>query len=175
MRCIQDTTRRYSTLEWPGAAPDSAFDLLESGVSRRLRIAAGHSRSCCGTTVDLIAADPSDPSLPEQTRAALMGLTPGHAVAALELPELASGWIAMPGVDIRIDAQADLGGPAVAITFDDALALLSAPGAQDLIVSTIAVVPGRPTPPPGWDVVLTDVANVPLALGNRGHLAGCAA
>jgi hypothetical protein len=175
MRCIQDTIARLSVLEWPGAAPDHAFDLLESVLSRRLHIAAGNRRSCCGTAVDLVAADPADPTLPDPVRTALRTLTPGRAVGSTGFPELASGWIAMPGVDIRIGTHADLGGPVIAITFDDAVALLSAPGAEHLIVRTTAVVAGTPDSPPGWDVVRTDVTTVPLARESDCHHGGCAA
>ncbi|MDT5151831.1 MAG: hypothetical protein QOI01_3564 [Mycobacterium sp.] len=175
MRCIQDTVSRVSVLEMPGAAPDHAFDLLESVLSRRLHIAAGNRYSCCGAKIDLIAVDPADPTVPGPVRTALRTLTPGRAVASSDHPELASGWIAMPGVDIRVDTHADLGGPVIAITFDDALALLSAPGAQDLIVHTTVVVAGALEPPPGWDVVRTELATVPLTFANDGHLAGCAA
>jgi hypothetical protein len=59
MRCIQDTVSRVSVLEMPGAAPDHAFDLLESVLSRRLHIAAGNRYSCCGAKIDLIAVDPA--------------------------------------------------------------------------------------------------------------------
>ena len=175
MSCIQDTIARFAILEWQGAAPDYAFELLESVLSRRLHIEVGNRRSCCGAAVDLVAADPADPTLPGPVRTALRTLTPGCAVASTDFPELASGWIAMPGVDICVETQADLGGPVIVITFDDAVALLTAPGAQHLIVRTTAVVAGTPDPPPGWEVVRSDVTNVPLALENDGHLAGCAA
>jgi hypothetical protein len=175
MRCIQDTMARLSVLEWPGAAPDHAFDLLGSVLSRRLHISAGNRRSCCGAAVDLVAADPADPTLPDPVRTALRTLTPGRAVGSTEFPELASGWIAMPGVDIRIETHADLGGPVIAITFDDAVALLSAPGAEHLIVRTTAVVAGTPDSPAGWDVVRTDVTTVPLARESDCHHEGFAA
>jgi hypothetical protein len=81
----------------------------------------------------------------------------------------------MPGVDIRIGTHADLGGPVIAITFDDAVALLSAPGAEHLIVRTTAVVAGTPDSPPGWEVVRTDVTTVPLARESDCHHEGCAA
>lgn len=174
MSCTQDTIPRFSVLEWPGAASDAAFDLLKSVVGRQLHIAAGGSRSCCGVPFDLVAAEATDPSLPESARVVIGRLAPGHAVAALELSELTPGWIAMPGVDIRINAQADLGGAAVAITFDDALALLAAPGAVHLDVRTTATVSGtQETPPPGWRMVNAGVATVPL--GNPDHLVGCGA
>ena len=64
---------------------------------------------------------------------------------------------------------------ALAITFDDAVALLSAPGAEHLIVRTSAVVAGTPEASPGWDVVRTDVTTVPLAWESHRRHGGCEA
>lgn len=175
MHCIQDTMTRFSVFQWSGIAPDHAFDLLESVLSRRVHIAAGNRRSCCGATIELVAADPADPTLPDSVGTALRALTPGRAIGSTDFPELASGWIAMPGVDIRIETHADLGGPVIAITFDDAVALISAPGAEHLSIRTTAVVAGTQQEPPGWEVVRTDVAAVPLAWESYRHDAECAA
>jgi hypothetical protein len=182
MRCIQDTTRRacgFSAFEWDGPAPDAAFAAFGPVLGRRLHIAAGQGRSCCGAAIDLVAVEPGDLALPPAARAALRALAPGHAIAASTLPELAGGWIAMPGVDIRVGGTAELGGAAVAITFDDAVALLQAEGGHRLLVRTIAVVEHTPaSPPPGWSTVLRNVAEVgllPGAAATHDHLPGCAA
>jgi hypothetical protein len=164
--------------EWDGPAPDAAFAALGPLVSRRLHIAAG--RSCCGTAIDLVAVDPADSALPPATRQVLRDLAPGRVIAASTFSELAGGWIAVPGVNIAIAGTAALGGPVIAITFDDAVALLRADGGHRLLVRTTAVVVGHtPQPaPPGWRVMLRDVPEVPLLLGHataRGHLPGCAA
>jgi hypothetical protein len=179
MGCIQDTTGRLSAVEWAGAAPDAAFALLGPVLSRRLHIAAGHGRSCCNAAIGLVAADPADPTLPADTRAALGRLAPGQAVASTSLAELAGGWIAWPGVNIGVCAAGDLGGQVIAITFADAVAMLRSDGEHRLVVRTTAVVARTPRPvPPGWRVVLADVADVPLAHDQRavaGHRMGCAA
>ncbi len=174
MHCIQDTVSRFAALQWPGAAPDHAFDLLGPVLSRRLHIAAGSPRSCCGATLDLVAADPADPALSEAERTSLRALTPGRAVASTDLPELSGGWIAVPGIDIRIVGLADLGGPVIAITFADAVAMLSGPDARHLTVRTTAVV-AEAAAAPGWNVVRTGATTVPLACDTDAHLAGCAA
>jgi hypothetical protein len=179
MGCIQDTTRRLSAVEWAGAAPDQAFALLGPVLSRRLHIAAGHGHSCCNAAIGLVAADPADPTLPADTRAALRQLAPGQAVASNSLAELAGGWIAVPGVNIGVGATADLAGRVIAITFADAVAMLRSDGGHRLVVHTTAVVARTPRPvPPGWRVLLADVADVPLAHDHTsvaGHRAGCAA
>jgi hypothetical protein len=182
MRCIQDTTRRacgFSAFEWDGPAPDAAFAALGAVLSRRLHITAGQGRSCCGAMIDLVAVEPGDPTLPPATRSALRELAPGRAIAARTLAELAGGWIAMPGVDIRVGGTAELGGPAVAITFDDAVALLQADGGHRLLARTVAVVETAPRPiPRGWRTVLGEVPEVPLLPGHQhglDHLPGCAA
>ena len=124
--------------------------------------------------MDLVAADPADPALPENTRTALRALTPGQAIASTDLPELAGGWIAVPDMDIRIVGLADLGGPAVAITWADALAILSGPDARQLTVRTTAVV-AEAVAAPGWTIFRTGASTVPLAYNTDAHHAGCAA
>jgi hypothetical protein len=164
---------------WDGPAPDAAFASLGHVVGRRLHIAAGQDRSCCGAAIDLVAVDPADRALPSATRYALRDLAPGRAIAADTLTELAGGWIAMPGVTIAVAGTAGLGGPVVAITFDDAVALLRADGGHRLLVRTTAVVEHTRRPaPPGWRAVLRDVPEVPLLTGHatgHDHLPGCAA
>jgi hypothetical protein len=182
MPCIQDTTRLacgFSVFEWSGPAPDAAFAALGPVLSRRLHIPANRGRSCCGAAIDLVAVDPADPALPPAIRYALRDLAPGRAIAANTFSELAGGWIAMPGVNIAVAGTAELGGPLIAITFDDAVALLRADGGHRLLVRTTAVVEHTPRPaPPAWRVMLRDVPEVPLLPGHvtaHGHLPGCAA
>jgi hypothetical protein len=178
MRCIQDTTLatwRFTALEWNGLASDSALEALPPVIGRRLRIAAGEQRRCCGASIDLVAVDPDDPALPVPIQLAVRDLAPGHAIAATDLAELAGGWIAAPGVDIRITGRADLGAGVVAITLADAAALLTSEGAHRLLVRTIAVLTRAPAAVPvGWRVVAEDAESLPLASGPTAvHRQGC--
>lgn len=165
MQCIQDTTQLtgvFTALEWDGLAPDSAFAGLPPVLAHRLRIAVGENhRKCCGASgIELLALEPDDPTLPERARRSLQDLVPGHAIASIALAELAGGWIAMPGVDLRIATTADLGDDhTVAISLADAVALLRAPGGDHLLVQTIVICEGTPdTVPPGWQVVTGSAA-----------------
>ncbi len=177
MRCIQDTTGRLTVVERHGVAPDEAFDDLDGVLSRRLHIEAGDGRPCCAAQIELVAVHGADSTLPAATRDALAVLTPGSAVASTELSAVAGGWIALPGVNIRVAAIADLGGSVIAISYDDAAALLAADRDGRLVVRTVAVVadaPGRALP--GWRVVATGADTVALAdIRVDGHRAGCAA
>ncbi|BBX10555.1 hypothetical protein [Mycolicibacterium aichiense] len=177
MRCIQDTTGQLTVVEWHGVAPDHAFLHLDGVVSRRLHIAAGGSRPCCGAQTELVALQTDDRTLPAATRAALAVLAPGSAVASTDLAEVAGGWIAAPGVNIRVRAVADLGGPVIAISYDDAAALLAADHDGRLVVRTVAVLACPPEREwPGWRVVIAGVDAVPLHTSlATGHRAGCAA
>lgn len=174
MRCIQHTIDGVTAFTRPGIAPDDALEPLENILGLRLHIAAGISRACCGAAVELVAIDPADPTLPGSVRASLQGLAPGHSVVDAALPELANGWIAMPGVDIRIDTIGQLGGPAIAITFDDAVAVLRADGGRRLVSHTTAVVSGVHRSPSGWRAVHSTAGTVPL-LRHSEHQAACAA
>ncbi|MCV7344760.1 hypothetical protein [Mycolicibacterium rhodesiae] len=158
-------------------APDHAFDHLDRVLSRRLHIATGSSRPCCGAQTELVALHPDDHTLPAATRAALAVLAPGSAVASTDLAEVAGGWIAAPGVNIRVRAVADLGGSVIAISYDDAAALLAADRDGRLVVRTVAVL-ARPQEhtPPGWRVVAVDAESAALPTSTAtGHRAGCAA
>lgn len=175
MRCIQDTTPGLTVLTWPGVAPDDTLKGLGTVLSLRLHIATGSYRGCCASAIELIAADPADPTLPAATRNAVHGLTPGHAVADHSLPELTDGWIVVPGVDIRIDSTADLCGPAIALTFDDAVALLQADPDHRATTFTTAVVRGTPDEiPPGSSIRNAAGPTVPLVCAVE-HQSGCAA
>jgi hypothetical protein len=165
MRCIQDTTQVagvFTALEWDGLAPDAAFAGLPPVLAHRLHIAVGeeHHRCCGAAGIELVAVQADDPALPEQTRRSLRDLAPGHAIAATALAELAGGWIAMPGVNLRIATTADLGDDhAVAISLADAVALLRAPGGDRLLVRTAVICNGTPDAiPPGWHVVAGSAA-----------------
>jgi hypothetical protein len=175
MRCIQDTTSGLTVLTWPGVAPDDTLEGVQALLSLRLHIAAGSHRGCCGAAIELVAADPADPTLPAAARRAIHDLAPGRAVADRSLPELADGWIAVPGLDIRIDSVADLGGPAIAITFDDAVALLHADPGREATAFTTAIVRGMPGErPPGWSIRHSSETTVPLGCAG-GHQGRCAA
>jgi hypothetical protein len=147
----------FTALEWDGLAPDAAFAGLPPVLAHRLYIAVGeeHSRCCGAAAVELVAVQPGDPALPERARRSLRDLAPGHAIASTDLAELAGGWIAMPGVNLRIATTADVGGDhTVAISFADAVALLRAPGGDRLLVRTTVICEGLPDAvPPGWQVV----------------------
>jgi hypothetical protein len=178
MRCIQDTTSRtrgFTALQWEGIAPDRAFDGLGPVVGRRLHIAAGQRRSCCGAAIDLVAVEPGDPGLPVPARSAVRRVRPGHAIASATLAELGGGWIAVPGVNIRIGATGDLGGAVIAIAFADALAILRADEGQRLLVRTIVLIGQRfGTAPAGWQPIVAGAPEIPLAIGTD-HLPDCAA
>ncbi|MGV0815913.1 hypothetical protein ABQF34_28515 [Mycolicibacterium boenickei] len=91
------------------------------------------------------------------------------------LPGLTGGWISVPGIDIRIESTADLGAPVIAITFDDAVALLNADPDHGAKTFTTAVVRGAPGEvPPGSAIRRTAGATVPLGCTVE-HLRGCAA
>ncbi|MEU0970990.1 hypothetical protein ABZ357_38375 [Streptomyces sp. NPDC005917] len=167
----------FTALTWDGVAPDAALGALPPRCGLRLHIAAGQQQPCCGAAVDLVAVEPGECALPFAVRSAVRHLAPGHAIAASGLDELADGWIAMPGVDIRIAGHADLGDSVIAITLADAAALLQAKGGRQLHVRTVVVLDGTPAPvPAGWHVVAEQVASVPLAPEPvAAHLAGCAA
>ncbi|MGW3622996.1 hypothetical protein [Streptomyces sp. NPDC000880] len=164
----------FTALERGGLAGDSDVAALPGVVGLRLRIAAGETASrCCGSaSMALVAAAPTDPSLPEAVAAALDGLAAGSAVAATALDELVGGWIAMPGRDVEVAASADLGHDAVvAVAFDDAVAFLLADHDDRLVVHTTAVLAGSPDaagesagPPAGWQVVAHQVPSVPLLI-----------
>jgi hypothetical protein len=147
----------FTALERDGLAPDSAFADLSPVLGHRLHIAVGeeHDRCCGASGIELVAVQPDDPALPERTRRSLRDLAPGHAIASTDLAELAGGWIAMPGVNLRIATTADLGDDrTVAISFADAVALLRAPGGDRLLVRTTVICEGVPDAvPPGWQVV----------------------
>jgi hypothetical protein len=160
MRCIQDTTqlaRVFTALEWDGLAPDSAFAGLPPVLAHRLHIAVGeeHHRCCGASGIELVAVQPGDLTLPERTRRSLRDLASGHAIASTDLAELTGGWIAMPGVNLRIATTADLGDDhTVAISLADAVALLRAPGSDRLLVRTTVICEGMPDAvPPGWQVM----------------------
>ncbi|MEZ0339652.1 hypothetical protein ACAG25_06670 [Mycobacterium sp. pV006] len=176
MRCIQDTTGGLTVMEWAGPAPDEAFTDLARVVSRRLHIAAGDGRPCCASELELVAVAAGDGTLPGGTRAALEPLAPGRAVASTELEAVLGGWIAMPGLDIRVVATADLGGPAIAISYDDAAAMLAADRDGRLVVRTVAVTTGPPRPAQGWRVLGSGFGQVAASSALiEGHRAGCAA
>lgn len=198
MGCIQDTIAPavlFTALGWDGLAPDTAFSALPPVLGRRLSVAAGHAHEHCGgSELLLVASEPSDPSLPDGVRGALGGLAPGRAVAAHGLPELADGWVAMPGLDIKVTGTADLGDePVVAVTLGDMLGLLTANGADRLLVRTVAVVAapltaaardgaahGGPRPAEltglaGWHVLADGVPRVPLWPSAHDHTSGRAA
>ena len=165
MQCIQDTSQLegvFTSLEWDGLAPDSSFAGLPRVLGHRPRIAVGEEhRHCCGASgIELVAVQPDDPALPEQARRSLRDLAPGHAIAAIALSELAGGWIAMPGVNLRIVTTADLGDDrTVAISLADAVALLQAPGGDRLLVRTTVICEGMPDAvPPGWQVMAGSAA-----------------
>ncbi|MFD1531685.1 hypothetical protein [Pseudonocardia aurantiaca] len=189
MQCVQDTIERrpqFTALEWEGLAPDTAVAALPSLVACRLTIEVGdRAHRCCDpAAVALVSVARTDPSLPGRARAALRELVPGGAIAGSALGELVGGWIAMPGVDIRVTGSADLGdGGAVAITLADAAVLLQAAGGDRLLVRTIAVL-AEPSSraedavraSDGWRVVADGVASVPLRPGVvHDHPAGWAA
>jgi len=160
MGCIQDTRSAVgvlTALEWAGLAPDSAFAGLPPVLARRLQVAVGDDhRRCCGVSgIELVALQPEDRALSERTRRSLRNLAPGHAIAASALGELAGGCIAVPGVNLRIVTTADLGDDRiVAISFEDALALLRAPGGDRLLVRTVVICEELPDAvPPGWQVM----------------------
>ncbi|MGE2834528.1 hypothetical protein [Mycobacterium sp. SMC-4] len=164
-----------AVVERPGVAPDEAFDHLDGVLSRRLHIAVGDDRSCCTAQIELVAVHGTDRTLPSATRDALAALAPGSAVASTHVPAVAGGWIAVPGLNIRVAAVADLGGPVIAISYDDAAAMLAADRDGRLVVRTVAVVLGLPDRGlPGWHVVATGADTVALPAG-PGHRAGCAA
>jgi hypothetical protein len=152
----------FTALEWEGLAPDSAFAGLPPVLGHRLHIAVGEEhRRCCGASgIELVALQPDDLTLPEQVRRSLRDLAAGHAIAAIALAELAGGWIAMPGVNLRIATTADLGDDhAVAISLADAVALLRAPGGDRLLVRTTVICEGTPDAvPPGWKMVAGSAA-----------------
>ncbi|MCV7366820.1 hypothetical protein [Mycolicibacterium duvalii] len=177
MRCIQDTTSRLVVVEWPGVAPDEAFDDLGDVLSRRLHIAAGQGRRCCASETELVAVAADDTTLPPATQAALQVSGPGRAVASTALAEVHGGWIAVPGLDIRVVAQTDLGGPAIAISYDDAATILAGDRDGRLLVRTVAVVAATaPGARGGWRVVGSGLGEVPVSTALvRGHRAGCAA
>lgn len=164
MGCIQNTmrpVRAFSALTWDGLAPDAAFTGLPPVLGRRLHIAAGERRACCGAALSLVAIEPGDPALPAQI--SLADLASGQAVADKDLGELVGGWVAMPGVSVRITGSADLGAALVAITLADAAALLSADGGQRIPVTTTVIVDGRVTKmPAGWRTVADGATSVPL-------------
>lgn len=170
-------TGAYTALEWDGLAPDTALAGLPPVLGRRLHIAAGERRSCCGAALTLVAVELNDPALPASVRSSLGELGPGCAVAGTELAELAGGWIAMPGVDIRIGGCADLGAAVVAITLSDAVALLTADGGHRLLVRTTVVLDRRPLAvPAGWRLVVAGADSVaPVPEPVAAHLPGCAA
>jgi hypothetical protein len=152
----------FTALEWDGLAPDSAFAGLPPVLGHRLHIAVGEEhRSCCGASgIELVAVQPDDLTLPKQVRHSLRDLAPGHAIAAIALAELTGGWIAMPGVNLRIATTADLGDDhTVAISLADAVALLRAPGGDRLLVRTTVICEGTPDAvPPGWQMVAGSAA-----------------
>lgn len=172
----------FTALERDGLAGDADVAALPVVVGLRLRIAAGESSSrCCGSaSIALVAAAPTDPSLPEAVAAALDGLAAGSAVAATALDELVGGWIAMPGRNVEVAASADLGHDAVvAVTFDDAAAFLLADHDDRLVVHTTAVLAESPDAagePAGWQVVAHQVPSVPLLIAApHTHDGSCAA
>jgi hypothetical protein len=176
MRCIQDTTGRLTVLESPGTAPDEAFDELGNVLSRRLHIAAGADRRCCTTETELVAIAGDDATVPAATRAALELLGPGRAVASVELDAVCGGWISVPGLDIRVVATADLGGPAIAVSYDDAAAMLATDRDGRLVTRTVVVTAGRQRPVGGWRVVGSDLTEVAVSTALvGGHRIGCAA
>lgn len=146
----------FTAFEWDGLAPDFAFAGLPPVLGHRLHIAVGEEhRRCCGAAgIELVAVQPGDLTLPERTRRSLRDLAPGHAIASTDLAELTGGWIAMPGVNLRIATTADLGDDhTVAISFADAVALLRAPGGDRLLVRTTVICEEMPDAvPPGWHV-----------------------
>jgi hypothetical protein len=166
-------------MAWEGAAPDTALTEFDSVLGRRLHIAAGQRCSCSGSAIDLVAVDPLEPALPSAARSALRELAPGRAIAGSALTELVGGWIAMAGVNISVVAAADLGGSVIAISFDDAVAMLKADVGQRLLVRTTVVVQHTSQAAPlGWQLVLADVSEVPLSpwdVTRLGHRQGCAA
>ncbi|MEZ0356016.1 hypothetical protein [Mycobacterium sp. SA01] len=80
-------------------------------------------------------------------------------------------------MNIRVRAVADLGGPAIAISYDDAAALLAADRDSRFVVRTVAVLAGaQEHTPPGWRLVAVDAESVGLRTSSAaGHRAGCAA
>ena len=176
MHCIQDTITGLTILTWPDTAPDEAMTRVGPILSVRLHIAAGGTRQCCGAAIDLVAVNPDDPTLPHRTRTALHTLRPGLAVADSSLPELAGGWVALPGVDVRIGAATDLGGSAIALAFDDAAALLRADTDHRLDVRTTAIVACTPDPvPEGWHPEHIHGDVVPLTSSRTSHSKACEA
>jgi hypothetical protein len=171
----------FSALECDGLASDVAIAGLTAVVGYRLHIAAGERHHQCvnQTCVALVALAPTEPALPESTRAVLRELTPGNAVAASGLRELVGGWVAMPGRDVRIATCGDLGADnVVAITLDDAAGFLSAAGGDRLLVRTTVVLAGalpaareEPAAALVWRVVADGLPAVPLRPASHDHAA----
>lgn len=170
MRCIQDTTAQFTALTWDGLAPDAALAQLSGVVSCRLHIAVGdrNHRCCDPAAVALVALAPTDPALPDTVRPLVRELAPGTAIAATALRELVGGWVAMPGLDVRVTASADLGDDGVVlISLADAAAFLQAKSGERLLVQTVAVLAGNPADAPapipsGWKVIAGGAPSVPL-------------
>ncbi|MGE2731955.1 hypothetical protein ACQI4F_21010 [Mycolicibacterium vaccae] len=176
MRCIQDTTGLLTVVERHGVASDEAFENFDGVLSRRLHIAAGSGRQCCASETELVAVAADDITVPAAVRDALAVLAPGSAVASTDVAELAGGWIAVPGLNIRVVAVADLGGPAIAISYDDAAAMLASDRDGRLVVRTVAVIAGAQQPADGWRVVGSGHGEVAVSTAVvGGHRAGCAA
>lgn len=165
-----------TVLERHGVASDEDFDHLDGVLSRRLHIAAESGRRCCATGVELVGLAADDATVPAAARESLAALAPGWAVASTDVDELVDGWIATPGVNIRVASAVDLGGPAVAISYDDAAAILAADHDGRLVVRTVAVTAGEQHPSGGWRVLGSGHGEVAVAAApERGHRAGCGA
>jgi hypothetical protein len=152
----------------PGIATDADLAALTDRVSTRIRICAPTShQSCCDTAgLEIFAVDPNDPTLPDDIRFALRQLAPGSAVADRSLHGLDGGWLAVPGVEVKVSTLADLGGGAtIAITFADVAELLLAPRRSGLAALTEVVTterPGRTNIPTGWFRARPTTGRIPL-------------
>lgn len=157
-------------------ASDEDFDHLDGVLSRRLHIAADSGRRCCATGIELVSLAAGDVTVPVAARDSLAVLAPGSAVASTDVAELVDGWIATPGVNIRVASAADLGGPAIAISYDDAVAMLAADSEGRFVARTVAVTAGEQRPSGGWRVVGSGHGEVAVAAAREGgHRAGCGA
>jgi hypothetical protein len=166
----------FTALEMDGLASDTAIADVAPIVGYRVQIAVGDSRhQCCDpAAVALVAIAPTDPSLPGAARSALRELAPGTAITAAALSELVGGWVAMPGLNLRVTASADLGDDGVVVIgLPDAAAFLQADNGDRLLVRTTAVLARPPDVgeghrgdlsaiPPEWQVVADGVPSIPL-------------
>lgn len=157
-----------------GLAPDEVVKGLGIRLAglRLVFLPVAPTRCCAGHQPAFVAIGAEDAGLRALERVALSAVGPGRAVPGIDLPALAGGVLALPGLSLVIGPAQDLGpGLEHVVVFDlgDAARGLSRTDpAWAMTPRTVALVYGEGSAPPPWRAASQPGVTVSLGAGLGG-------